>query len=124
MKPPSLDVGSSHTISQMWEFMPKPGSGPAFEEAIKAHVEYRKSQGDPWTWDVYHQVVGPTMSIAGFGDNWADFADTDPNMEQVMMETYGEEEAMEIFYAFGEAVNHWESFIVRHRPDLSGAGGR
>jgi hypothetical protein len=44
-------------------------------------------------------------------------------MEQVMMETYGEEEATEIFTAFGEAVHHWESFIVRHRPDLSGAGG-
>jgi len=225
------------TISQMWQFTPKAGSGAAFEEALKAHIEYRKSQGDPWTWDVYEEVVGPNpgklyvaswehswsdldaydawgaggeagahfqstaaplleemttsisqegpisripddpnwaptlvnvtvfylvpgkqmafqdavmkideaiqnadmpfyygsdllvagdsgpaMSIAGFGETWADFADPDPSMEQVMTEAYGEDGAMELFNAFSEGVDHWESFIVRHRPDLSGGG--
>ena len=44
-------------------------------------------------------------------------------MEQVMMEAYGEEEAMEIFTAFGEAVHHMESFVVRYRADLSNVSG-
>jgi hypothetical protein len=233
---PSATQGQN--ISQMWEFTPKPGSGPAFEEALKAHIEYRKAQGDPWTWDVYQQAVGPNpgtyyvaswnhtwsdldaydawgagseasvhfqasagpllenmsnsitqdgpisrypddpnwapalvnvtvfylnpgkqmafqdalmkfheafeesdvdfyygsdvivsggtgpaVSIAGFGDSWADFADPDTPMEQMMAEKYGEDEAQEIFTAFSEGVDHWESFIVRHRPDLSGADG-
>jgi len=226
------------TISQMWEFTPKAGSGTAFAEALKAHIEYRKSQGDPWTWEVYEEEVGPNpgkfyvgswdhswsdldaydawgaggeagahfqataaplledmttyitqdgpinrypddpnwsptlvnvtvfhllpgkqmafqdaimkvdeaiknssmpfyysssllaagdsgpaFSVAGFGENWADFADPDPSMEQVMTDMYGEDEAMEIFTAFSEAVHHWDSFIVRARPDLSGGNG-
>ena len=65
---------------------------------------------------------GPAMSIAGFGETWADFADPDPSMEQVMTEAYGEDEAVEFFNTFSEGVDHWESFIVRHRPDLSGGG--
>ena len=66
---------------------------------------------------------GPVFSIAGLGSSWADFADPDPDLEQVMMEMYGEEEAKGIFGAFSEAVHHWESFVVRIRPDLSSPGG-
>jgi hypothetical protein len=44
-------------------------------------------------------------------------------MEQVMLEKYGEEEGMEIFTAFSEAIHHTESFVVRYRRDLSSGGG-
>lgn len=66
---------------------------------------------------------GPVFSLAGFGERWADFADPDPDMEEVMTEKYGQEEAMEIFAAFAGSYSHYESFIVRARPDLSGPGG-
>jgi hypothetical protein len=66
---------------------------------------------------------GPVFSIAGLGSSWADFADPDPDMEQVMIEMYGEEEAMEIFGGFSGAVHHWESIVLRVRPDLSSSGG-
>jgi len=224
----------AQSVSQMWEFTPKAGAGAGVEEALRSHVEYRKSLNDPWSWQVYQEVVGPNVgkfyvaswshswadfdaydswaggeaasahfqatvaplleemsngisqegaisrfpddpnwqpslvnvtvfylipgkqmafdesirkihdaiegadmpfyyssdflvaggsgpvySIAGLSDTWADFADPDPSMEQVMTEAYGEEEAMQIFTAFSESVHHWESFVVRYRPDLS-----
>ena len=59
------------------------------------------------------------FSIALFGDNWANFAEPDPTMEQVMMDHFGEEEATAIFNGFGESFHHWENMIVRARPDLS-----
>lgn len=226
-------------IGRLWKFTPELGQGPAFEAAFAAHMEFRKSQGDPWDWQIYQVVVGedvgsyyaaswnhewadfdayeafeggaamsthfqatvtptlksmtsaitdgaqgisklpespdyevnlinvtdfyllpgkqgafnealrkfdeaikgaglpfyytsdalvsggsgPVISIAGLGSNWADFAETDPNMEQVMLDTYGEEEAMEIFTSFSDAVHHWESFVVRYRADLSNVSG-
>jgi hypothetical protein len=228
-------TSSAQDLAQFWQFSPKPGNSPAFAEALRAHVEYRKELGDPWSWYVFEMVTGkdypkfyvaswdhtwadldaydaweggaaasahfqatvsplvekmsnhftqsnrqmeklpddpnfaptlvnvttffinpakqgqfnetimkfheaiveadmpfyyssdflvaggegPVFSIAGHGTSWADFADPDPNMEQVMIEHYGEEEAMEIFTAFGESIHHWDSFIVRARPDLS-----
>ena len=223
----------------MWKFTPKMGQGPAFEEAVRGHMEFRKAQGDPWDWQIYQVVVGenvgdyyagswshtwadfdaydafegaailsahfqatagplledmtthisdgsqgienrppdpdyevnlvfitefylmpgrqmafndalakideaikesgapfyytssipvmgasgPMFTIAGLGTSWADFADPDPNMEQIMMERYGEEEAMEIFTAFGESIHHTESRVVRYRADLSNVSG-
>jgi len=222
-------------MARFWEFTPKTANVPAFVEALRAHVEYRKELGDPWSWYVYETVVGkdypkfyvaswnhtwadfdaydawenggaagahfqatvgplledmttnisesnramerlpsdpdyapafvnvttfyvipgkqgqfqemmmkwqeaieaadmdfyyssdymaaggegPLFSIAIMGDSWASFAEPDPTMEQVMMDHFGEEEAMEIFTGFGESVHHWDNFIVRARPDLS-----
>ncbi len=222
-------------MSRWWQFKPKAGSGPAFQEAFRAHVEYRKELGDPWSWAVYETVVGedygtlhvgsfnhtwadfdayetwengaaasahfqatvsplveemttnisqanrsferyypdpeqvpnyvnvttfylnpgkqgqfnenvmkwhevieannmpyyyasnflaaggegPSFTIALFGEGYASFADPDPSMEAAMMEHFGEEEAMEIFTAFGESFHYWENVVVRFRPDLS-----
>jgi hypothetical protein len=66
---------------------------------------------------------GPVFSLAGFGEHWADFADPDPSMEQVMTEKSGEKEAMKMFSAFAESFTHLGSFIVRIRPDLSSPAG-
>lgn len=226
-------------LGRMWTFTPKMGQGPAFEEALRGHMEFREAQGDPWDWQIYQVVVGdnvgdyiaaswdhtwedfdaydayegagilsahfqatagatledmttvitddsqgieklpedpnyevnlvfvtnfylmpgkqgafnealmkfdeaikeanvpfyysssvpaaggsgPLYTIAGLTSNWAEFADPDPNMEQIMVEKYGEEDAVEIFNAFGEAVHHTESFVVRYRRDLSSGGG-
>ena len=231
--------GESQDIARWWEFTPKAETSAGFEEALKAHMEYRASLGDPWTWEVFevavgedvgtfqvgswghtwadfdayeawdgataagahfgatvsplledmtstvtqdnaqitrpppdpnaapnlvnvttfylnpgqisafnenlmkfHEAIGkaelpfyyassslvaggrgPTFTIVGFADNWAGFADPDPGMEQAMMEMYGEEEAMEIFSAFGESYRFVETFIARHRTDLSTGGG-
>lgn len=226
-------------MSRMWEFTPKMGASGAFVEAIRSHMEYRESLGDPWSWWIYEVVVGedvgkiiaaswnhtwadfdaydawegglaagshfqanvlplveemttsihqgipeiekrsedpnaehtlvmvqdfylepggqqdfnqalgkfheamvaaevpfyyatsflvaggrgPSFTIAGLGGSWADFADPDPNVEQVMVEHYGEEEAMEIFQQFSGAVEYFETTVVRYREDLSNVEG-
>jgi hypothetical protein len=102
-----------------------PGKQQAFQEAIvKIHEAIDESGMDLYYTSDFLVAggSGPIFSIAGFGDSWADFADPDPDMEQVMVERYGEEEARAIFNSFSEAVHHWDSFIVRHRPDISGSG--
>jgi len=226
-------------LAQIWKFTPEMGQGPAFEGALRGHMEFRKAQGDPWDWQIYEVVVGedvgdfyaaswnhtwedfdaydafeggailsahfqatagptledmttvitdgsqgikklpedpnyeinlvnvtdfyllpgkqasfnealmkfdeaikganvpfyytsdvpvaggsgPVYSIAGLSSSWAEFADPDPSMEQVMMEAYGEDEAMKIFTAFSEAIHHTENFVVRYRADLSNVSG-
>lgn len=231
-------TAQAQDLAEFWKFTVKPGNQAGFEQALKAHIEFREANGDPWDWfthqvtvgeeigtyyvaswdhewadfDAYdaweggaaavahfqatvaplledmsneitennrsiermhpdptsvslvnvttfyinpgkqmqfnevltkwHETIvendmpfyyasdylvaggeGPVFSIAGFGASWADFAEPDPNMEQIMVEKYGEEEAMEIFTAFGESVHHWKNMIVRFRSDLSSPMG-
>ena len=233
------EASQSQELGRVWHFSPKQGHVAAFQEAFRAHMDFRAEQGDPWSWWVYQVVVGensgdfyaaswnhewadldaydawegveilsshfqgtvaplleassntisqgnpemrkvpddpsweptlisittfylipgkqqafnenlmkiheaiveadmpfyytssfnaaggdgPTFTIAGLSETWAEFADPDPSMEQIMVEKYGEEEAMEIWTAFGEAIHHWESEVVRYRPDLSNVEG-
>jgi hypothetical protein len=63
-------------MTRFWEFTPKAGNTPAFVEAFRAHVEYRKELGDPWSWYVYETVVGKDFGkfyVASWNHTWADF---------------------------------------------------
>lgn len=110
------------TLVNVTVFYLIPGKQQGFDEAIRKFDEAIEGADMPFYYSSDFTVAGgsgPSYSIAGLGESWADFADPDPSMERVMMDTYGEEEAMRIFTAFGESVHHWESFVVRYRPDLS-----
>ena len=60
-----------------------------------------------------------TYSIALLGESWADFADPDPTMMQIVVEAYGQEEAMAIFTSFAETYLTSESVMLKFRKDLS-----
>ena len=50
----------------------------AFEKALKAHMQYRVNKGDPYTWNVYSQVVGSQMEsyvLRACCTNWDKIAD-------------------------------------------------
>jgi hypothetical protein len=114
------------TLLNVTDFYLIPGKQMAFSEAIKKIHEAIVAADMPFYYSSDTRETGgtgPIFSIAGWGQSWADFADPDPSMEQAMVQQYGEEEAMEIFTAFSEAVHHWDSFVVRYRPDLSSARG-
>lgn len=120
------DPNQEFNLVNVTEFYLFPGKQAAFNQALMKFDEAIKGANMDFYYTSDVLVVGgsgPVYSIAGLGSSWADFADPDPTMEQVMIETYGEEEAMEIFTAFGESVHHWESFVVRYRPDLSNVSG-
>ncbi|GLP95430.1 hypothetical protein [Paraferrimonas sedimenticola] len=48
---------------------------PAFEQAFKKHVKWRKDAGDPWTWNVYQVVDGKSIGaylVRSGNHTWAD----------------------------------------------------
>jgi hypothetical protein len=67
-------------LHKVWAFMPKSGSQVEFEKAFAAHVQWRRDNKDPWTWQVYVEVDGPNAGLhyARSGNHhWSDFDDYD-----------------------------------------------
>ena len=114
------------TLINVTDFYLMPGKQMAFNQALRKIHEAIVAADMPFYYSSDSREAGgsgPVVAIASWGRSWADFADPDTSMEAVMIQHYGEEEAMEIFSAFGGSVHHWENFIVRYRPDLSSARG-
>lgn len=55
-KPPQV-------IADSWTMVPKEGHGMKLEEAIKAHMAYRKEKGDPMHWDTWVPVTGEDLNM-------------------------------------------------------------
>jgi hypothetical protein len=54
----------------------KAGSEAGFEAALKAHMELREANGDPWDWTFYQVVIGKEAGAymaRSSGHSWADF---------------------------------------------------
>jgi len=120
------DPNTQFNLIMVQTFHLKPGSQQAFNQAVGKFHEATVEADMPFYYASNFLVAGgkgPSFTIAGLGENWADFADPDPNVEQVMIEKYGEDEAMEIFGEFSNAVAYFETFMVRYRADLSNVGG-
>ncbi|MGD2121075.1 MAG: hypothetical protein PVJ76_04995 [Gemmatimonadota bacterium] len=71
---PATALGQDLTM--VWEFKVKPGANVAFEQAVKAHMEYREAIGDPWEWTFYQKAIGKDVGgylVRSSGHSWADF---------------------------------------------------
>ncbi|MCG8605518.1 hypothetical protein MJD09_11035 [bacterium] len=71
----SSALAQPNNLAKMYHVKVKAGYGAQFETALKQHVEWRKAEGDPWTWNVYQVANG--MNLGDFifrsGDHtWAD----------------------------------------------------
>jgi hypothetical protein len=62
---------------------------------------------------------GPTMMLAVPHRNWADFAREGPSVWELLGKAYGADEAQEIRAAIGGSIRSEQSFVLRHRDDLS-----
>lgn len=103
----------------------KPDGEMAANEAVGKVRQAMIDADAPIYWSAASPTIGaegPTLSIMGMAENWAGFADPDPGMEEVLVEAYGEEGAMEIFNQFASSYHYYESFVVLARPDLSVPG--
>ncbi len=63
-------------VGQLWMITPKVGMADKFEAAFARHVDWRRTNNDPWHWDVYVQVDGADVGtyFARSGNHqWADF---------------------------------------------------
>jgi len=116
------DPGYEVNLINMVTFHMMPGKAMAFNEAMAKTHEAIVGADLPLYYAASVPVIGgkaDTYSIAIFGDKWADFAEPDPTMWEVMTDMYGMEEATAIFTAMGEATERTESSMLRFRGDLS-----
>lgn len=63
-------------LTQHYTLKPKPGHFGQLMAALKAHTEWRKENGDPWSWNVYGVATGYRLGevdIRSSGHHWADF---------------------------------------------------
>lgn len=62
-------------LSDVWQIVPKKGMENEFEEAVKAHMQFRAEAGESRNWWVFTPSISHNMSIYAFRSccfNWAD----------------------------------------------------
>ncbi len=69
-----VQPAQSQIIDVVYTVTPNSGNPAAFEAAFKAHIEWRKANGDPWTWEVYDVATGEfgAYYIRSGDHSWAD----------------------------------------------------
>ena len=70
----------AQNVAQTWTLVPASGSAAAFESALKDHMEWRRANGETFSWIMYQVVTGPNQGqyVARSGDHeWSDFDDYD-----------------------------------------------
>lgn len=98
----SSALAQANNLAKMYHVKVKAGHGPQFEAALKTHVEWRKAEGDPWTWDVYQVANGQNLGdfyIRSGEHTWAD------------LDSYAE------FLAKG--AEEWERNVASHIESIS-----
>jgi hypothetical protein len=63
------------SLARIFFFEPKQGQHAQFQEALQKHAQWRKQQGDPWTWWVHQVVNGANINhyiVRSGNHTWAD----------------------------------------------------
>ncbi len=66
------------SVAQIMFEVPKPGRVEEYEQGIKKHMAWHKSNHDRWTWQTWEVMTGRdtgTYIIGTFGHRWEDFDD-------------------------------------------------
>lgn len=74
-----------NNLTRAYAFKAKPGMFAQLENAIRDHAQWRKANGDPWTWQVYTPETGPDLGlfmIRSSNHSWADFDAYDQGFAQ------------------------------------------
>ena len=72
----AADPAPGGVLDQVWIITPKNGMDQQFQKAFAAHVQWRRDNKDPWSWEVYSEAVGPEPGILfarSANHSWADF---------------------------------------------------
>lgn len=96
----------SNNMARLFFVKVKTGEGADFAAALKKHSEWRKQQGDPWTWIVYQVVNGKNLGdyVIRSGDHsWSDFDD---------YEEFSIKGAPEFYKAVGSHIKSVSSMIT------------
>jgi hypothetical protein len=66
----------AQNLAEMWQITPKAGVEVGFQEAFKAHMDFRVAHGETWIWQTWEIVVGEDVGdflIVSFDHSWADW---------------------------------------------------
>ena len=69
-------LAQQNNLARIYYLEAKSGVGAGLETALKQHAEWRKAQGDPWTWSVMQVVNGENLGsyvIRSGSHTWGDF---------------------------------------------------
>ncbi len=72
---PALAQSEPENIARSYTLDPKPGMASQLEDAMKAHIAWRKQHNDPWTWTVFQVVNGDNFGqylVRSGNHRWAD----------------------------------------------------
>lgn len=115
--------GSPSSFAQVYFYRPEFGTEAQVRDAfvqVKEAAEAAQWAGSMW--EVYVLVNGgvhPQLAVVLQGDSFADFAEPDPAMDEMLSEQLGEEAAMELFGTFSAAMAGEHSEMLAFREDLS-----
>jgi hypothetical protein len=111
-------------LSDVWMMVVKPGMAAEFNEAMAAHLAFRKNAGESRDWQAYRVEVGHDMRPIQFRSccfNWADMDTFDAEATEIGLVEHFQE-------TVGEYVDHFHHYLERtdwensHWPD-SGTSG-
>ncbi len=74
----TASFGQAANLNQVFYLTPKAGMVTQFETALKQHAQWRKDNGDPWTWQVGQVINGQNTGeyiVISSGHKWSDFDD-------------------------------------------------
>ena len=62
-------------VAVVWTIVAKPGSAPAYRDAVAAHMKWRADNSDPWGWRAFEDSTGDPVNVMYFrsgNHHWAD----------------------------------------------------
>ena len=114
--------GTPSRFTQVYHYMPKVSGGQTAEQAFARVKEAADAAMWPGEWMVYSLVNGgqlPHYVIVIEADSFADFAEPEPTMYEMLVGQMGEDEAIALFQSFAEAMMSENSEMHAFREDLS-----
>lgn len=109
-------------FAQLYYYKAHLGGAEELEAVFRAVREAADNQGWSEEWEVYSLVNGgehPLYVVAIGSDDFAGFAEPDPNMGQMLATELGQQGAGDLFRRFVEAVEWEKSETIAWRQDLS-----
>lgn len=114
--------GVNRPLIRLVQMRLEPGKRAAWLEAVTAIHAALQKNGFPRGYAFSWTVAGgpdPMVTLALPGAGWADFAEPDPNVYEVVVHELGEARAQELFAAYADAIESSESLIVRRNDEMS-----
>jgi len=111
---------NAQVVGFRYRVTPKPGNGPAFENAMRAHAAFRSANGDTWQWVVYQVVAGEQLGdylVISNGHSYADMDAYETEPFQGLLGGHFGSTVTPLIESIGLRFNIQDTLINRPLPD-------